>query len=251
MKWVAKDGVEPTPEAFLGLIKGKSLSFLGDSLMGQHFREFVCKLAPLGAEKIERPDPNDPKWTWESQAMTFDPNHGYHRITFPGNTVVQFHFITGFISEVKDDRIFDADWIFFNFGAWVKKKYDMKTSLTSSINKLQRQSNAKLIWREYSPAHFPGESYDYRSNSSTYPCESRDGKSQENAEEDLRLRTANEIVSQHGISIMGIHADSVMHWEMHTGQLPPEVGSGTDCRHWCMPSPILDMWDQKLFAMLQ
>lgn len=238
---------EITPQEFLQGIQGKTLSFIGDSLTGQQFESLICWLAPLGAEKHEH-EVEDGKQT-------------YRRVTFPGDTHVQFHFIMGeeFDMSVRGNApILAADWIVFNIGAHHKSMETLTRAIYKMVRFLRDNSQAQLIWREYSPTHFK-EVLDFHGivmekQDGNGGCEphSKDAVTMNNYSQ-MRLNVANDIISKNNIPILKVFEESDGAYDQHVAinSTNPQNQFVTDCRHWCYPSRVLDMWNNKLLRILR
>lgn len=242
------------PIEFLLKIRGKTLSFYGDSLNGQFFESLLCSLSPAGAlVKITRDGPA-----------------GVSRVraTFTHSTVIQYVGTYGVhCPECKDrhahdprsqsfQQVMDTDWLVLNIGAHYtdEKVFQHDLAIMDADIRQHIRSNAKLLWREYSPAHFR-KVVDYRRAEDTevpgvvakhQKCWPAAFPRAHNKVEDLRRNWANNFMGSSGYTIVPLFAISAGRWSYHA-----EANKAVDCRHWCNPSPVLDAWTQILAHVLE
>lgn len=234
------------PARFMNLTLGKTVSFIGDSLNQQFFEDLVCDLSEVAPVfNVQRPD-------FPTEGInTEHPDWGFHQITFDHNTVFQslcnkpLHYAPS---------ILDADVIILNYGAhykeWLKLEQDLK-----HFNEVVRSSarpGAKFLWREYSPTHFGKGVVDYMEIDLEMSEQSADAKCLEVSRDQydsnnfdfFRRHKANALMTEMGWEMLKI-------WEPSSQQPNMHVETNGDCRHWCRPSPVFDVWQRLLAAAME
>lgn len=245
------------PTEFLRKIRGKTLSFYGDSVNGQFFESLLCALSPAGAlVNITRTGP---------------AGVSHVRATFTHLTTIQYVGIYGVHCpectgrHAHDPRsqsfqqVMDTDWLVLNIGAHYtdEEVFARDLAIVDADIRQRIRSNARLLWREYSPTHFRkvGDFHIARAKDKGVPgvsakhpqCEPALFPRARNRVEDLRRNWANSYMSASGYTMVPLFTISAGRWSYHA---EANKGSTLDCRHWCNPSPVLDAWIQILAHVL-
>jgi len=258
------DALKPfDAQAFAQSVKGKTVTFLGDSVMREFMFDLSCTMAQSGLMAKD--------WFGNSlvagnasmkPAKWGEPDP--FAMTLTNGAKLQYHLIgvpqgDGYWGpKVNQSGFLDADIIVLNMGAhypqfsWLKKPLDIIDALIQE----QIRPNGRRLWLEYSPTHFhSSERFGGKTDTdSDIDSESmlqtsigdgpagqdgdcgevaltRQGQVQAKATQ-FRLEDANRLMEEKGWEILRTHDIAVSQWYMHKG--------GQDCRHWCTNSPVHD-----------
>jgi len=231
--------------AFLKTLEGKTLSLIGDSIMGQLFERIACAMVPVQHEIAMIDRSYDPKHIPKG----VDLDEGYSTLSFKNGAKVQFQYIASewnmhaqkqFNPWILKEEVFDADVLVVNVGAHIKSQKQMDKVLKHLHTKVSTsmRPGARLIWREYMPSHFnSGDWYQVLDSKKllhkTHNVAQGCGPSAHMTEmANVRLNYANKVMQDLGWEILKTYDIASSRWEQHK--------SGLDCRHWCQPSPVLD-----------
>jgi hypothetical protein len=257
------------PSAFLERMAGKTMSFLGDSLTWQHFNHLTCVLhadTTIEVEDVERPCGNFTlnELTSKRACGTF----GFTRVKFTNGATFQFQNANVDMKAISkfgpstmqycskadkiDHRIYEADFMIYNEGAWQTSWEELKSVMEGRLQYIRSQFRGKLFFRDYSAAHF--ESGDFRSENPKLESEvvraneSSPEKCTDNVEPNnvdvFRSSIARGYMMAAGARPLCTHSVTLSAPAvLHAGYRGDVRG---DCRHWCNPSPVIDIWNIKM-----
>jgi len=242
-------------DKFLHALSGRTVSFLGDSMVRQQFGFLLALLQPfvLGTNHYYPPT-----------ARQLDPVREVyllHNVTLK-NQWLMGHNDPQSLQQETYPTLWRSDAVLLNIGAFFSadREADFDFSLNTFMEWADKHyAHGSIIWREYSPTHFdtPDGEYDMgRRQDGTLPgCKSFD------------LATATpEGVAAHFANFRLERANGVVEKNTHGGQRIPLMrvfnasllipdgakqhpGDG-DCRHWFSKSSVLEHWADVLYNMI-
>jgi len=246
-------------QAFAQAIKGKTVSFIGDSLISHFFHDLSCKLMAvpgLVAETSGHAGAKAKKWGEPEPCTTTLTNGAKLQTQRIGMPVDE----TRWARQLNESGFMDADIIVANLGAiyqkwdWLKKPLGILDAMAQE----RIRPEGRLLFMEYSPTHFHSATrFEGRSDSDSTSGPSvvgarqdgdygdcgevaltRQGQVQASATQ-FRLEEANRLMEDKGWEILRTHDLAASQWNMHKGN--------NDCRHWCTNSPVHDA-HRRVFA---
>merc|ERR1719356_401702 len=174
------------PSVFLERMAGKTMSFLGDSLAWQHFNQLTCVLhtdTTIAVEDVERPCGNVSLNELASKRAC--GQFGFTRVKFANGATFQFQNANVWSNAIDglgpstmqfcrnadkiDNRIYEADFMLYNEGAWQKSWGELKSALDGKLQNIRSRFRGKLLFRDYSATHF--EDGDFRSEEPGFQIE--------------------------------------------------------------------------------
>jgi len=271
MDWTFESDSLPQfdPTKFLETMAGKTMSFLGDSLTWQHFNQLTCFLhadTTLEVEAVERPCGNLSLTELASKKAC--GQFGFTRVKFANGATFQFHNANLNLQAINklgpstmqfcsnadkmDHRIYEADIMIYNEGAWQKSWEELKSVMDRKLQDIRSRFRGKLFFRDYSATHF--ESGDFRSEEPGFPDEDVRTTTNESTKQctdnvqpndfdDFRSSTARGYMMAAGARPLCTHSVTL------SAPASLHLGPG-DCRHWCSPSPVIAVWNRMLAEVL-
>jgi hypothetical protein len=241
------------PFVFYKLIRGKTLSFLGDSVTAQWYDQISCNLAPLinrGLNiTVTGPGITSPH-CWRC---------GLNQILIGSDTVIQFQFREEKdISQYREIEplVFQSDIIVLNVGSHIHTQENFEVLLARYVSEFQN-FNGIMYWREISPSHF-GAGGMYESwiegdwSSSNKHCQKTTQSS--NPFLQWKLKFANEFMQNAGFKLLPMYNISLPAFALHIDARNPAATppkNELDCLHWAQPSPVLDVWSSIFMELLK
>lgn len=241
---IHKDTASWDSKSFLKQFVGKTVLFIGDSMIQQLFARMVC----MNGEHVVNISGTD---------GTISRNKEVHRVTFKVDGQ-EITFLSSFLSAKSAVGQFSAihrsaDITVLSTGSHFRSKEEFLMDLQLWHQLLAGQ---KLLYMEYSATHFDSPSGDYEDSIFTpqhergkqhssrkhlqYLCKPINVDNWKASKSCFRRSTANEFFEKRNVTIVYNFDATVPIHEQHLG------GDFGDCRHFCNPSPVLDMRINKL-----
>jgi len=154
----------------------------------------------------------------------------------------------------------NADTIVFGIGAYAKREVDLRNAVERLFANFSHGGLRRLIWQEYSATHFPTNSSDYESDAfgeygvehrTAYACAPCSPQAFLESSVAYRLKAPLEILNEkENVMILHEFSSSTPRWEQHSFYISPGEDYYLDCRHFCRPSPVLDLRTGRLARLL-
>lgn len=256
------------PDKFLKRMAGKTMSFLGDSLTWQQFNELTCLLhaeTNILVEAVERPCGN--LTLNELASKKACGQFGFTRVKFTNGATFQFHNANVDVKSINklgpstmqlcsnadkiDHRIYEADFMVYNEGAWQKSWEELKTVMDGKLQDIHSRFRGKLFFRDYSATHFANGDFrseepgfldeDIRANESWPKCTD---SVQPNGFDTFRSSVARDYMVNAGAHPLCTHSVTL------SAPASLHLGGYGDCRHWCSPSPVVGVWNRMMAEVI-
>ena len=259
----------------VGQLRGRSLIFLGDSLMFQQWMSTLTMMA-FFLTNLQCPSLRSVyKSGWNAilpftcaQTSDWAPGVAGLRLCYAHRH--PFH-----SNLAKTMRMLHRQWtakdiMVMNSGMWHGDYFDLtKNTVEGVLDYASRNNNSvpSLFWRETSPQHFavPYSAHECldpptcsRRNTTApmrsslpqcVPCSEADWKGCITAKRHNEVARAV-LAGRHGaMKLVRIWNTTVLDWQSHLGFIANRDNvAQLDCSHYCLPSPTVNSWTLELFA---
>jgi hypothetical protein len=263
-RW-ANCGVEYSPlgwaeraslvEPFLAALGERKLFILSDSIG----RDLFMFLASLLLPRLSLPLPNFGDRAYRPLAypglngkpITLAINGSRAAITYKWtpDPLVPFSKQTDFIAKMR--RLLRGhDLALFHNGAHAHSSDHQAAGLGGLLTVFHEHPHLRVSLLGYMPTHFPtpdGEHYSskYLARHGVSACVPHLLTARESFRANWRATTLVDFARNHSLSVLDAWDLAAGAWQDH-----PHWQNGTDCRHWCVPGPIVRKLVEKLTAEL-
>ena len=218
---------------FLHLVQGRTLVFVGDSVLLQFWQSVVCRLNKEGFKyQIGWYSHRKFQCPWGPQHCHIEYACAYHPMIC---------YVKDFYLELSPElfRYFDLgadDVVVLNFGLHAHDPSDLKMKLDVFSQKLQLlQPKPVVFWAETPPQHFPGNGSGYYTDEMRrhyHRCAPLDMDVARTL--DWRNRVAETVMGKI-VPIIPLWDVSAIHWNAHVIHSNIRALSRVDCTHYCLP----------------
>nr|XP_051196752.1 protein trichome birefringence-like 19 [Lolium perenne] len=236
--------------AFLRLVRGKSMAFVGDSVACNHMQSLMCLLA-----KVEYPMEIEPRGCVHCTRKYHYREHDFTVCVFWTPFLVRWNLTHGGQSFIDPHNVYldeaDPEWsgdaAGYDYAVLSGAKWFTRPTVLyeggrilgcANVDGCEAAHNATDVAPDYALWWWSGR---WRRRTTFHAAQVEE------------FRTAASAASAARFVLMDVSEMMQMRGDGHPGQYghwPHEkVGFGIDCVHWCLPGPV-DAWNELLLHLL-